>query len=161
MIRPAVASDATHIASIYNHYIKNTTITFEEIEVSAQDMAQRIENVHSAGLPWYVMEQDAEVIGYAYATKWRERSAYRFSVESTIYLKQGQAGRGLATALYEDVLNALRERELHAVIAGIALPNDASVKLHEKLGFRQVAQFREVGRKFDRWIDVGYWERLL
>jgi phosphinothricin acetyltransferase len=101
------------------------------------------------------------VVGYAYATKWRVRPAYRHSVESTIYLDQAFAGRGLGRVLYETLLDELRRRELHRVIAGIALPNEASVGLHEAIGFRKAAHFSEVGRKFGRWIDVGYWELKL
>jgi len=98
------------------------------------------------------------VAGYAYATKWRVRPAYRHSVESSIYLDQSCAGRGLGQLLYAALLDELRRRELHLVIGGIAQPNEASVRLHEKLGFRKVAMFSEVGMKFGRWVDVGYWE---
>jgi len=161
MIRHASVADAQQIAAIYNYYIKNTTITFEEIEVTAEEMGRRIENVDAAGLPWYVMEHDSQIIGYAYATKWRERSAYRFSVESTIYLKQGHTGKGFAQALYSELLDDLREKGVHVVIGGIALANVPSVSLHEKTGFQNVAQFREVGKKFDRWVDVGYWQLIL
>jgi phosphinothricin acetyltransferase len=138
-----------------------TAITFEEEAVTEQDMAQRIADVSAAGLPWLVLEVDGKVAGYAYATKWRVRPAYRYSVESTIYLDQAFAGRGLGRLLYGALLDELRKRELHLVIGGIALPNDGSVALHEKLGFRKVAHFTEVGMKFGRWIDVGYWELKL
>jgi L-amino acid N-acyltransferase YncA len=158
MIRPATESDAAEIAEIYNHYVRATTVTFEEIEVTPQEMAGRIGQVLSAGLPWLVHEVDGLVMGYAYATRWRERSAYRFSVESTIYLREGQAGKGLARPLYAQLLMALQEAGRHVVIGGIALPNEASIRLHEHFGFEQVAAFKAVGRKFDRWIDVGYWE---
>lgn len=161
MIRHALPADAMQIARIYNYYIKNTTITFEEVEVSADEMATRIGKVAAAGMPWYVVEMDGEILGYAYATKWRERSAYRYSVESSVYLKHGQTGKGYARPLYEALIGSLREAGLHAVIGGIALPNEASVRIHEKLGFERVAQFREVGKKFGRWLDVGYWELLL
>jgi L-amino acid N-acyltransferase YncA len=161
MIRPATAADAAMIAAIYNHYVTNTTITFEEIEVAPEEMARRIDNVFSAQLPWLVLEDAGHVIGYAYATKWKERSAYRFSVESTVYLRHDMAGRGLAKPLYQRLLEDLRHAGIHAVIAGIAQPNEASVRLHEKMGFERVAAFKEVGKKFDRWIDVGYWESLL
>ncbi|NEX63334.1 GNAT family N-acetyltransferase [Noviherbaspirillum galbum] len=124
-------------------------------------MVRRIENVKAAGLPWYLAEHEGDVVGYAYATKWRERSAYRFSVESTVYLRHGEGGKGLAGPLYEALIDQLRGAGVHAVIGGIAQPNEASVRLHEKLGFERVAMFKEVGKKFDRWLDVGYWELLL
>jgi phosphinothricin acetyltransferase len=160
-IRPATAGDAAAICAIYNPYIANTTISFEEEPVSAADMAGRIADVAQAGLPWLVAEQDGRLLGYAYATRWRVRPAYRTSVESSVYLGGEAAGRGLGSALYRALLDALRRLDVHMVIGGIAQPNERSVALHEKLGFRKVAHFSEVGRKFGRWIDVGYWELRL
>jgi phosphinothricin acetyltransferase len=157
-LRPASTADAAAIRAIYDYYIATTTISFEEDAVTEQDMAQRITDVGSAGLPWLVLEVDGKVVGYAYATKWRARTAYRYSVESTIYLDQAFTGRGLGRILYGALLDDLRKRELRLVIGGIALPNEGSVGLHEKMGFRKVAHFSEVGMKFGRWIDVGYWE---
>lgn len=161
MIRNAQVEDAGFIAGIYNHYVASTTITFEEEPVSTGEMARRIQAVQAGGLPWLVAEIDGTVAGYAYATKWRERSAYRFAVESTVYLRHDAHRRGLGKALYEELLAVLAASGVHVVIGGIAQPNPASVALHEKLGFDKVAMFREVGRKFDRWVDVGYWERVL
>jgi phosphinothricin acetyltransferase len=161
LIRDAQVGDAAAIAEIYNHYVGSTTITFEEEPVTAEEMTRRLHAVQASGLPWLVAEIDGSVAGYAYATKWRERSAYRFSVESTVYLRHDAHGRGLGRALYEELLGALAATGVHVVIGGIAQPNPASVALHEKLGFENVAMFRQVGRKFDRWIDVGYWQRGL
>jgi phosphinothricin acetyltransferase len=160
-IRPATAVDAAPICAIYNHYVTTTTISFEEEPVGEQEMAQRIADVGAAGLPWLVLEVDGALAGYAYATKWRVRPAYRTSVESSVYLDRAYAGRGFGKLLYGALLDALRARDLHLVIGGIALPNDASAGLHEALGFRKVAHFSEVGRKFGRWLDVGYWELRL
>jgi phosphinothricin acetyltransferase len=160
-LRPATATDAAQICAIYNTYVTTTTITFEEDAVTEPDMAQRIADVAAAGLPWLVLEEGNKIVGYAYATKWRVRPAYRHSVESTIYLDQAYAGRGFGHMLYSALLDELRKRELHLVIGGIALPNEASVGLHEKLGFRKAGQFTEVGLKFGCWIDVGYWELKL
>jgi phosphinothricin acetyltransferase len=157
-LRSASAADAAPICAIYNNYVETTTITIEEDAVTEQDMAQRIADVGAAKLPWLVLEVSDKVVGYAYATKWRARPAYRYSVESTIYLDREFAGRGLGRMLYSELLDQLRERGLHLVIGGIALPNESSVALHEKLGFRKAAHFTEVGMKFGRWIDVGYWE---
>lgn len=161
MIRPAIATDADSIARIYNHYILNTIITFEEQAVSAQEMAGRIAEVTSASLPWLVAEDAGRIVGYAYASKWKGRCAYRFSVESTVYLDPDSAGKGHGSKLYERLFASLRECGTHAVIGGIALPNPASIALHEKLGMKKVAHFSEVGFKFGKWIDVGYWQATL
>jgi len=160
-IREATASDAAPIAAIYDHYILKTVVTFEEEPVSDAEIARRIEEVRAASLPWLVAEAEGHVLGYAYARPWHARSAYRFSVESTIYLAHDAVGRGVGTELYGALLARLPTRGIHAVLGGIALPNAASVALHEKLGFRKVAELAEVGFKFERWIDVGYWQRLL
>lgn len=160
-IRPASPADAERICAIYNHYIATTTISFEEEPVAVADMAQRIADVGAAQLPWLVMEEGNQLIGYAYATRWRVRAAYRFAVESTVYLAPDHAGKGAGTLLYQALLAELRQRDLHLVIGGIAQPNEASVRLHERLGFQKVAHFSEVGLKFGRWVDVGYWQLKL
>ena len=159
-IRPATNDDAADIANIYNHYIRDTVVTFEEHEITAADMAGRVASVVANGLPWLVAEHVGSIVGYAYADRWKQRSAYRHSVESTIYLDAGHTGTGLGTRLYQQFLGAL-PATVHAVIGGIALPNPASIALHERLGFAKVAHFHEVGFKFERWIDVGYWQRTL
>jgi L-amino acid N-acyltransferase YncA len=158
MIRKANQADSKTIAAIYNHYVKNTIITFEEKEVTSNEISKRIENVFSESLPWIVAENNGKVIGYAYATKWRVRSAYRFSVESTVYLEHTSVGNGFGGILYKELLSLLEASRIHVVIGGIALPNPSSIALHEKFGFKQVAHFKEVGTKFDKWIDVGYWQ---
>jgi L-amino acid N-acyltransferase YncA len=160
-IRSAAAADADAIAAIYTPYILNTIITFEEQPVSGAEMLARIDEVAGYSLPWLVAETDGKVVGYAYATKWKGRCAYRFSVETSVYLAVDQGGRGLGTLLYSALIAELKQRGMHSAIGGIALPNPASIALHEKLGFRQVARFVEVGFKFGRWIDVGYWQLQL
>jgi len=160
-IRAAEPPDAAGIAAIYNHYVERSIVTFEEEPVSDAEMARRIEDVRADSLPWLVAEEKGEVLGYASSRPWKPRRGYRFSAEVTVYAEHGSAGRGIGTALYEHLLPALRARGIHAAMGGIALPNAASVALHEKLGFEKVAHFREVGFKFDRWIDVGYWEKIL
>ncbi|SHG06888.1 phosphinothricin acetyltransferase [Microbulbifer donghaiensis] len=161
MIRFARAEDAGQIADIYNHYIRHTVITFETEPVSAAEMAGRIGDVAGVGLPWLVAEEEQRIAGYAYATLWRSRAAYRNSVEATVYLDKEAHGRGLGSSLYRALFDQLQQRDIHTVICGIALPNSASVALHEKFGMEKVAHFKEVGHKFDRWIDVGYWQCLL
>lgn len=160
-LRPATRADAARICAIYNHYVATTTISFEEALVAEADMAGRIADVALADLPWLVLEVEGTVAGYAYATKWRARPAYRHAVESSVYLDPALAGRGHGRRLYARLLDELRSRGLHTVIGGIAQPNERSVALHEALGFRKVAHFSEVGLKFGRRVDVGYWQLLL
>jgi len=158
-IRGATAADASGVAAIYNHYIEQTVVTFEETPVGAAEIAGRIESVRSLSLPWLVAEEAGRIVGYAYATKWKDRSAYRFSAESTVYLAHTDTGRGLGSSLYAQLFPMLAARGVHAVMGGITLPNEASVALHEKFGMRKVAHFEAVGFKFDQWLDVGYWQR--
>lgn len=152
-------SDTNAIAAIYNHYISETVVTFEEEPIQAAEIARRIADVQSASLPWLVAEENSQVVGYAYATPWKVRSAYRFSVEVTVYVAFGSGGRGIGSMLYKSLFSILETLGIHAVIGGIALPNDASISLHEKFGLNKVAHFQQVGFKFNRWVDVGYWER--
>jgi L-amino acid N-acyltransferase YncA len=160
-IRVATAADAESVAGIYNYYINDTVVTFEEEAVSSAEMARRIDEVTSASLPWLVAELSDRILGYAYASKWKGRCGYRFASEISVYLAQDQLGLGLGSRLYSTLFPLLRDRGMHAVIGGIALPNMASVALHEKFGLNKVAHFKEVGFKFGRWIDVGYWQRTL
>lgn len=160
MIREVRVSDAKSIAAIYNYYVVNTVITFEEDIVSTGEMKDRIKNITSK-LPWIVFEEDGEIFGYAYASEWKSRCAYRYSVESTVYVDNKKKREGVGTQLYRELLAKITAMDIHAVIGGIALPNEGSIALHEKLGFEKVAQFKEVGYKFNSWIDVGYWELVL
>ncbi|MEJ2635011.1 MAG: GNAT family N-acetyltransferase [Calditrichia bacterium] len=158
-IRTAHAEDAAAICGIYNHYIRETAITFEVDSVTEEVMLKRINSILEAGFPWLVAVEDNRIIaGYAYAQPWKTRRAYRYSLESTIYLHPGSTGRGTGSRLYGELLSWIRGAGYHTVIGGIALPNPASIALHEKFGFGKVAHFREVGYKFERWIDVGYWQ---
>lgn len=161
LIRTATHADAADIARIYNGYVLDTCITFETEPVDASDMTQRIDETLAASLPWLVAEVDGTVAGYAYASKWKGRCAYRHSVESTVYLDPAQTGKGVGLRLYAALIEALAACGMHAVIGGIALPNAASIALYERLGFRKVAHFLQVGHKQGRWVDVGYWQLLL
>lgn len=161
IIRSATTADADAIAEIYNHYIANTVVTFEVDEVTVAEMASRIDAIQAGSYPWLVALRDGLVIGYAYAGKWQARRAYRFSAELSVYLSPAHSRQGLGSRLYEQIIEMLKRQNIHTVIGGIALPNEASVALHEKLGFRKAAHYRETGFKFDRWIDVGYWQRIL
>jgi L-amino acid N-acyltransferase YncA len=161
MMRDVQPDDAGAVCRIYNHYVENTIITFEEEPVSIEQMQARIAEIHANTLPWVVYCEAGVVVGYAYASKWKSRSAYRHSVESTVYVEKDRVGRGIGCALYTELLSRLRKTPVHAVAGGIALPNEASIRLHERLGFRKVAHFSQIGFKLGRWIDVGYWQRIL
>ena len=159
MIRPATASDAASIASIYNYYIANSIATFEEEPISAKDVCSRLLENGTLELPWLIAVNDhQEVVGYAHASKWKGRCSYRFSVEATVYISHDATSQGWGSELYKELFSALKEKEIHVVICGISLPNVASVALHEKLGMEKVAHFKEVGFKFNQWVDVGYWQ---
>jgi len=160
MVRSATINDATQITDIYNYYILNTTVTFEKTPITSDDMKERIENTQ-VKYPWLVLEIDKRIQGYAYATDWKPRGAYRHSVEVTVYLRNGQSGNGYGSQLYTKLLDVLKQLNVHAVIGGIAQPNEGSIALHEKFGFKKVAHFNEVGYKFDQWVDVAYWQLLL
>ena len=159
-IRPAATTDAAAIAVIYNHYVLHTLVTFEEEPVSTETMVERVHDVSKAGLPWIVAELDRHLVGYAYATKWKPRHGYRFSVETSVYLAHDMGGRGIGSALYGVLLPELEAAGFRTAQGGIALPNEASVRLHEKFGFMKVAEFEEIGIKFGQWTPVGYWQKL-
>jgi phosphinothricin acetyltransferase len=159
-IRDVTTDDAAQICDIYNHYVRNTVITFEQQPISVSEMQERIASYASA-YAWLVAERDGKLLGYAYATRWRTRAAYDHTVESTVYVADAARGSGVGRPLYMALLDALRKKSIHAVVGCIALPNPGSVALHEKCGFEKVAHFAQVGRKFDQWIDVGFWQVLL
>jgi phosphinothricin acetyltransferase len=160
MIRSVLSSDAQALADIYNPYIRETTISFETEEVSSGEMASRIAKVTEA-YPWLVWEEEGRILGYAYGSVWRSRAAYRFATETAIYLDLEHRGRGVGTKLYQALIDELRRCGFHLVLGGLALPNEPSVRLHERLGFRKAGHMREAGWKFDQWVDVGFWELLL
>lgn len=161
MIRSATNDDAAAIAAIYNHYVLNTIVTFEEEPISTAEMFRRIDEITTTRLPWFVAVENDRILGYTHASKWKSRCAYRYSAESTVYLDKHATGRGLGTELYTALIADLKKDKYHGIIGGVALPNAASVALHEKLGFKKIGHFKEVGWKFGQWIDVGYWELIL
>lgn len=161
MIRPVKFSDLASIQRIYNFYIMETTVTFEETKISAEELAGRIRKVESVGLPWLVADDNDEIRGYAYATQWKERSAYRHSVEISVYVDHEHLVKGWGTKLYQGLFTELQQLDIHLAIGGITLPNDPSIALHEKFGMIKVAHFQEIGFKFGQWLDVGYWQMKL
>lgn len=159
-IRNVNPQDSKQIADIYNFYIKSSTITFEEDIVDENKMEKIIFSISSV-YPYLVIEEKDKILGYAYATAWRARSAYRFSAEVTIYLNNEAKGKGLGSVLFSELINELKKTKVNVLVGGIALPNNASIALHEKFGFKKVAHFEDIGFKFGKWIDVGYWELKL
>ena len=158
-IRPVKLADSEQITEIYNFYVLNTHHTFETEPVSSEEMRERIREIVK-NYPYFVTEENGEILAYTYAAQYKSRCAYKSSIEVSIYVKNGIRGKGFGTKLYQKLFGELEKTDVHAIIAGIALPNDASVRLHEKFGFEKVAHFREVGFKFYKWIDVGYWELI-
>ncbi|NNM54673.1 MAG: N-acetyltransferase [Spirochaetales bacterium] len=160
MIRKVNPQDASDLCAIYNPYVQNTIVTFEETPVSEDQMRDRI-RAQGNQFPWLVFEEQKSVLAYAYASSWKERSAYRFTVETTVYVHPDARGRGCGSALYHTLLPTLQAQGFHRAVACLALPNEDSQRLHEKFGFKQVATFSEVGFKFGRWLAIGYWELSL
>ncbi len=158
-IRSVNLDDAAQIAEIYNYYIQNTHHTFETEPLDVEEMRRRISEVIE-DYPYFVTEENGQILGYIYAAQFKLRQAYAHSVEVSIYVRNEERQTGIGKSLYMKFLDELAETNIHAIVAGIALPNDASVKFHERLGFEKVARFREIGYKLGRWIDVGYWELL-
>lgn len=160
MIRNVRAEDGAALAAIYNPYITDLVTSFEIKPVTADEMAERIRRI-TEHYPWLVYELEGEIVGYAYASRWKEREAYHYCAETTIYLRTGEEGKGIGTLLYQALLDRLPAHGVKVAIGCIALPNDGSVALHEKLGFQKVGHFPAVGYKFDDWIDIGYWRKAL
>ena len=162
MIRIATEQDAQAITSIYNYYIENTVVTFETEVITIDTILARMKTVNVANLPWLVaVNNQGQVVGYAYASPFRERYAYRFSVEITVYIDKTSAKQGFGTALYMALISELKSLKMHVIIGVITLPNEQSVALHEKMGMTKVAHFYEIGYKFEQWLDVGYWQARL
>lgn len=160
-IRAVEFSDAAQIAELYNYYIETSIATFELEQIDGAEMEKRIRETLAGNYPYLVAEENSEILGYAYGHQFRARIAYRHTVEISVYIKNGFHGRGIASALYENLFREISRGDYHAVIAGISLPNEASVRLHEKFGMEKVAHFKEVGFKFGEWVDTGYWELII
>lgn len=159
MIRPVVKEDAPMICDIYNYYVENTVITFEENPVDADEMGRRIQNITETH-PWIVFEEEGLILAYAYASPWRVKSAYRFSAELTVYADVNHRGKKIGSTLYTALIKKMEEMGKHCLYGVIAVPNEASDKLHKRLGFTKCGHFHQVGYKFGKWVDVSYWERL-
>ncbi|MBB6427319.1 arsinothricin resistance N-acetyltransferase ArsN1 family B [Sphingopyxis sp. JAI128] len=159
-IRPATSTDAARCAEIYAPYVTDTWVSFERDPPDAVEMAHRIE-AYATSHGWLVAEEDGKIAGYAYGSPHRTREAYATSADVAIYLDAAFARAGIGRRLYEALFPILSNRNVHAVFAGIALPNGASIGFHETMGFTPVGIYREVGWKMGSWRDVGWWQRLL
>lgn len=157
-IRAAETGDLAEIARIYAWYVEHSSATFALVAPTAREWATSFKLAGERNFPWLVSVEHDNVIGYATAGSFFPRRAYDSTVVSSIYLDHEQLGRGLGRPLYGAAVAALRSSPYHLAVAGITLPNDASVALHEALGFSPVGTFREVGFKLDKWRDVGWWQ---
>ena len=159
-VRDGVASDAEGCRAIYAPFVTETWVSFEEEVPSVREMRRRIEG-YGESHGFVVAEIDGAIAGYAYGSPHRLREAYRYSCDVAIYIDPVHAGEGVGRAIYDTFLPRLAERGMHAAFAGIALPNDASIALHEAAGFTKIGVYREVGFKFGEWRDVGWWQKVL
>ena len=160
MIRNVRPDDARAIAGIYNDYILRTTISFETETLSVEAMRARIEEI-SAEYPYFVFEDGGSVVAFCYAHRWKGRRAYAQTLETTVYVAPSYVRRGIGRRMVTRLIAECRQCGFHALVARITAENEASIKMHTDLGFKQVSIFREVGQKFDRWLDVVDLELLL
>jgi L-amino acid N-acyltransferase YncA len=160
MIRLAKPSDAAAILAIYAPYIRDTSITFETDIPTVDDFENRIGS-YLENWPWLVYEKDGMIAGYAYASRYRERVAYQWSVECSVYIHDDHHRSGIARALYTKLFAILKAQGFITVYAVINLPNDISVALHEKMGFKYFAEYEKVGYKLGQWKNVGWWQLQL
>ena len=160
IIRPARANDAEAVSIIYAPAVEDSIISFELAAPTAKEVERRITETLRRW-PWLVYEKDGAIVGYAYAGEHRSRQAYQWSVDVSVYVREDFRRKGVARALYENLFALLRKQGFYNAYAGIALPNDGSVGLHESLGFTKVGVYRSVGHKMGAWRDVGWWHLVL
>lgn len=162
-VRPATRGDLTSIVEIYNHYVAHTPVTFEIAPTRPEERLDWF-NEHSGPGRYRLLVatlDDGRIVGWATSSRFRPRAAYDTSVESSVYCRPGFEGQGIGSMLYEALFRAIREEDIERILAGITLPNPASVRLHHRFGFRRVGVFHRVGRKFGRYWDVAWFERPL
>jgi len=161
-VRPALVSDLPALTDIYNHYVVHTPITFDVDPSTTEERRGWFDDHAETGrYRLLVADEHGDVVGYASTSRWRPKAAYGTTVESSVYVRHDAVRRGIGRALYDALFDAIAHEDVHTIVAGIALPNDASVALHERVGFRQVGVFRDVGRKFGRFWDVAWFQRRL
>jgi L-amino acid N-acyltransferase YncA len=154
------ARDAAACAAIYAPFVRDTAVSFEEVPPTSAEMGRLIQTV-SARYPWLVAEDAGRVVGFAYASSHRLRAAYRWAVDVTVYIDEQNRGKGLGKQLYARLFDLLTRQGIRTAVAGITMPNPASVGLHESLGFELVGVYRGIGFKAGAWRDVGWWQRRL
>ena len=160
MIRPVHINDAQELLEMYNYYVINTTVNFDIEPLSLKTFTDKL-NIITADYPFIVFEENNEILGYAYGSRFRPRAAYNYVAESTVYVKHTAHGKQIGSKLYAELIKLLKETDLHTVLGVLTIPNEASIKLHEKFGFEQVANLKEVGLKFGEWQNVGIWQLKL
>ena len=160
MIRPVHINDAQELLEMYNYYVINTTVNFDIEPLSLKTFTDKL-NIITADYPFIVLEENNEILGYAYGSRFRPRAAYNYVAESTVYVKHTAHGKQIGSKLYAELIKLLKETDLHTVLGVLTIPNEASIKLHEKFGFEQVANLKEVGLKFGEWQNVGIWQLKL
>ncbi|MBR21402.1 MAG: N-acetyltransferase family protein [Leifsonia sp.] len=162
-VRPATEADLPYIREIYNHYVANSTVTFDEKKWTLRGLRAKFAHVQKLGYPFIVaVSPTDQVLGFAYVYPWKEKAAYRYTVENSIYLGPASTGKGLGTALLAELMERSREADVKEIIAVIADRGaDASIRLHEKFGFRQTGAMGRVGYKFDRWLGIVLLQKSL
>ena len=160
LIRPISHHDARACLGIYQFYVENSVVSFEEIVPTIEQMTERIEST-SQSYPWLVYEVNGCVAGYAYGSSFRPRPAYRWAAEVTIYLAAQFKGKGIAAELYQSLFDALIKLGFYNAIAVVTEPNPESEKFHQKMGFKKIGKFESVGFKLNQWNDIGWWQKQL
>lgn len=159
-IRLIEPDDINEVFSIYCYYIENTVISFEIVPPALSEFTTRVITI-SNNYPWLVYVKDNKIIGYAYGSKHREREAYQWSADVSVYLHKEATGKGIGTKLYKALFTLMENLGYYNLYAGISLPNEKSIRIHEKFGFSLIGIYKKVGFKFNRWIDVGWWVKSI
>jgi len=159
-IRNYNSSDLTGVLKILNHYVSYDACTFQITLYTHIELKQKFDDI-LLNYPMFVTEENGEIIGFAYGSRWRDKSAYAKSVETTIYVHPDYKKAGIGKALYKKLIAKLTDMGFHLLVAGMTMPNIGSQKLHEKMGFEKVGEFKDAGMKFGRWHSVGFWQKLL
>ena len=160
MVRSIQQTDIAEVLSIYEYYVINSAATFEEEVPTLQEFTDRVNDILKK-YPYLVYEENGQIIGYAYASVFRTRVAYRFSTEVSVYVHKDHFHKGVGKALYAKLLSMLKKQGYHTAIGGLTLPNDNSIKLHEHFGFKKVAEFKDSGFKFGQWHSTGFWQLMM
>ena len=161
-LRNAELDDLAAITELYNYYVVHTSITFDVVKQRPEQRRAWFDEHQAVGRHRLLVgEDDGAIVGYASSSRWRPKAAYETTVESSVYVRHDLVGRGIGRFLYSGLFAAIADADVHTVVAGVALPNAASIALHERLGFRSVGVFHAVGRKFDRFWDVAWFQRAM